>query len=263
MQVTTHVPDRILTLTNVLSHQECLELISAAENAGFKPSPPSGGGHGQTPRTGARTSQFYVKPNQKLANKLWDRIKDHVPKNLRGIKHVPYMNYANHGDEFTPIGVSNHTRYYKYNPGQYILKHDDYRTSRYRYDPNTNKYYEQMTFLTLLVYLNEEFQDGQTVFWTTYGMPGVKGHCRFIRDADYTKPDVEITPQTGMGLINDHMAQHEGQAPHKGIKYILRTDIVHEKEIGKLKSDTIKFEKGKTLTEWARHYEPYCINYSE
>lgn len=262
-KVTQHVPDRILSIEDVLTTAECQQLIKAAEEGGFKPSPASGGGHGQTPRTGARTSQFYVKPNPELAIKLWARVKDHIPKDLRSIKPVPYMNSVTRGDEYTPIGVSDHTRYYKYDSGQHILKHDDYRISRYRYDSKEDKYYQQMTFLTLLVYLNEEFQDGQTVFWTRYGKPGVKGHCRFLRDKDWIEPDLRITPKTGAALINDHMAQHEGQAPQKGTKYILRTDIVHEREVSKNQLHNVKFEKGETLSEWERHYEPSCLHYTE
>jgi hypothetical protein len=58
-KVTEHEPDRIVTVSLVLSKAECNKLINKAEDAGFKPSPPSGGGHGQTAGTGARTSQFH------------------------------------------------------------------------------------------------------------------------------------------------------------------------------------------------------------
>lgn len=122
MSVTEHVAGRILTIDNVLSVAECEELIMQAEDKGFKPSAPSGGGHGQHPNTGSRTSQFCVQEDEKLAQKLWKRVRDSVPKSLRNIKYVPYMNSQTHGDEFTPVGVSPHMRYYKYDPGQHVLK---------------------------------------------------------------------------------------------------------------------------------------------
>ena len=154
-----HVPGRIHAVKDILSSNECKKLIMDAENAGFQPSPLSGGGHGQTPRTGARTSQFYVKDDAALANMLWGRLKEYVPDNLRDIKPVPYMNTVTKGDEFKPIGVNEHMRFYKYDPGQFILKHDDYRMSRFRYAAETDEYYEQMSFLTVVIYLNEEFQN--------------------------------------------------------------------------------------------------------
>ena len=131
---TQHVEDRIHSIKSIFSKDECDELIKMTEKAGFNPSPPSGGGHGQTPRTGARTSQFYVKDDSVLADKIWKRLKDFIPKDLRSIKQVPYMNSVTKGDEFTPVGVNDHIRFYKYDPGQFILKHDD-------------KYYSQKGFL--------------------------------------------------------------------------------------------------------------------
>ena len=69
------------------------------------------------------------------------------------------MNSFTKGDEFKPIGVNEHMRFYKYDPGQFILKHDDYRMSRFRYDADKDEYYEQMSFLTVVIYLNEDFQN--------------------------------------------------------------------------------------------------------
>jgi len=259
---TQHVPGRIHEVRGVLSASECTQLIAEAERRGFQPSPPSGGGHGQTPRTGARTSQFYVHDDAELASLLWERVAEFVPGDLRSIKPVPYMNSVTQGDEFSPVGVNEHMRYYKYDPGQFILKHDDYRMSRFRYDKDKNEYYEQMSFLTLVVYLNEGFQDGNTLFWTKYATVGTTGHCRFIRDVEFTESDLSIVPETGKASIHDHMVQHEGEAPKKSTKYILRTDILHEKYVDRAKIEE-KFKKNQVYGEWHKHYEPSCLLYSD
>ncbi len=257
-----HVPGRVISNTNILSKDECDQLIIQAETAGFKPSPKSGGGHGQITSTGPRTSQFYVNDNLDLANILWSRVNNAVPQNLYNITQVPYMNSQTRGDEYSPIGVNEHMRFYKYDPGQCILKHDDYRMSRFRYDSENDKYYQQMTFLTLLVYLNEDFEYGRTMFWSKYADGVTKGHCRFLRNIDTEDADLIIKPVMGMGLISDHVIQHQGEAPRKGTKYILRTDIVHEKEINYM-NVTTKIKKGQQLSEWTRHYEPSCLHYTE
>lgn len=259
---TEHVPDRIHSIKNVLSKKECEKLIEEAEKKTFNPSPPSGGGHGQTPRTGARTSQFCVIDNKPLADELYSRLKKYIPKDLRSIKEVPYMNSVTKGDEFYPVGVNEHLRYYKYDPGQYILKHDDYRMSRFRYDSSKEKYYEQMSFLTVVIYLNEDFKDGRTLFWTKYATTGTTGHCRFIRDVEFEESDLQISPETGKAVIHDHMVQHEGESPQKSIKYILRTDIMHEKEVDKAKAEG-KIKKNQEFSEWHKHFEPSCFNYTE
>lgn len=120
--VVTHAPGRILTLPGAFTTEECAALIAEAEDAGFKPSAKSGGGHGQVATTGARTSQFRVVDNQKLANLLWDRVKTAVPADLHGIKPVPYMpNQATRGDEYSAVGCNPHLRFYKYDPGQFVL----------------------------------------------------------------------------------------------------------------------------------------------
>ncbi|MHA2403537.1 MAG: 2OG-Fe(II) oxygenase family protein [Candidatus Kariarchaeaceae archaeon] len=264
-----YAQDRIITIPNVLSPSDCKTLINQAEEAGFKPSALSGGGHGQHPTTGARTSQFYVREDEKLAERIWDKVGNFVPKSLRHIKYVPYMHTVTHGDEFEPISISPHMRFYKYDPGQFVLKHDDYRMERFRRDSKTGQYYQQMTFLTLLVYLNDDFENGNTAFWTKYAQVGTSGHCRFLRndnDNDFNKAnppaDLKIKPQTGMVLINDHMIQHEGEAPQKGVKYIVRTDILHEKPVPKERV-TLKFTKNAEFSEWGKHYEPSCLHYTE
>jgi hypothetical protein len=261
MELIEHVKDRILTVDKVLSKDECYKLITKAELAGFKPSPLSGGGHGRTGREGARTSQFYVSDDKVLANRLWERIKKFVPSNLHSIKPVPYMNSETKGDEYTPVAVNEHIRFYKYDVGQFILKHDDYRMSRFRYDKLTDTYFKQMTFLTVLVYLNDDFDEGDTCFYTDYAQPGKKGHCRFIRDSESTEPNLRIKPKEGMVLINDHMVMHEGKAPKKYVKYILRTDIVHEKEVTKNVVGN-ELKKGEYST-WTKHHEPSCLHYTE
>ena len=54
----------------------------------------------------------------------------------------------------------------------------------------------------------------------------------------------------------------EGEAPKKSTKYILRTDILHEKKVEKAKIDE-KFKKNQVYGQWHKHYEPSCLNYTE
>jgi prolyl 4-hydroxylase len=258
-----HVAGRIIEVEDVMSVKECDMFIQHTEKHGYKQSPPSGGGHGQTSRTGARTSQFYVEENEELASTLWNTVNKFVPKNLHNIKQTPYMSSSRKGDEYSAVGVSPHMRFYKYNKGQYILKHDDYRMSRIRYDKKNEKYYKQMTFLTLLIYLNDGFQGGHTVFWSKYATPGgPSSHCRFLRDVEFQDGDINVAPRKGCALINDHVVQHEGRVVTKGTKYILRTDIIHEKEIRK-EMVFEKIKKNEEYSSWSKHYEPSCLNYTE
>ena len=58
------------------------------------------------------------------------------------------------------------------------------------------------------------------------------------------------------------MVQHEGETPKKSTKYILRSDILHEKEVDVNKIQE-KLKKNQILGEWHKHYEPSCLNYTE
>ena len=115
-----------------------------------------------------------------------------------------------------------------------------------------------MTFLTVLVYLNDTFEEGTTNYWND----STKSNFRFLAKVRNQDPDIVINPKIGMASISDHVIQHEGIAPKKNSKYILRTDIIHEREING-NNVSYKFKKNEILSEWTRHFEPSCLNYSE
>ncbi len=60
-----------------------------------------------------------------------------------------------------------------------------------------------------MVYLNENFEGGETAF--------------------LVDPEKIIKPQTGMGLIFQHPIIHEGCEVAKGVKFVLRTDLMYRK----------------------------------
>jgi hypothetical protein len=62
---------------------------------------------------------------------------------------------------------------------------------------------------TFMVYLNEEFEGGETRF--------------------FVEPEVVIKPNTGSALFFQHPIIHEGGEVHSGIKYVLRTDLVYRR----------------------------------
>ena len=57
-------------MNKVITKSDCNKLITEAEIIGFKPLPKSGGEHEQIPQTCARTSQFCVKDDVELENKM-------------------------------------------------------------------------------------------------------------------------------------------------------------------------------------------------
>lgn len=121
------------------------------------------------------------------------------------------------------------------------------------------KEYVQQSFLSLLVYLNEDFDGGETGYWPDHN--GI--HCRFLRaeEKQGRKKDhqVVITPKTGTMVIQDQNILHEGLPTTKGTKYILRSDIIHEREVIRKKGVTSNVKD----ENWERLFETSCKNYAD
>ncbi|PQO36670.1 prolyl hydroxylase family protein [Blastopirellula marina] len=98
----------------------------------------------------------------------------------------------------TAIGLNERLRYYKYEPGQSFAPHFD---GRYRRND-----FEKSDF-TFLVYLNDDFAGGGTRFFK----PGV----------------FRIEPKAGSALLFHHPQLHEGEVVERGVKYVLRSDVMY------------------------------------
>jgi len=98
----------------------------------------------------------------------------------------------------TAMGLNERFRFYKYFPGQQFKPHQDGSYIR-----NIHEW----SSYTFMIYLNEVKEGGATKFATR-----------------------EITPETGKALIFRHELIHEGCPVLKGIKYVLRTDIMYKRK---------------------------------
>jgi len=94
------------------------------------------------------------------------------------------------------LGLNEMFRFYKYEPGQLFKKHRDQSYIRNEYEAS---------YFTFMIYLNESFDGGETTF-----------------------NDITIKPKKGSALIFLHDLEHEGTAILKGIKYVLRTDVMYK-----------------------------------
>jgi hypothetical protein len=93
------------------------------------------------------------------------------------------------------IGLNERFRFYRYDPGERFAPHTDGCFRR-----NNG----QESLLTIMIYLNEGCEGGETNFG-----------------------DVQIVPKAGMALIFDHYLLNEGAAVLSGRKYVLRSDVMY------------------------------------
>ena len=77
------------------------------------------------------------------------------------------------------------------------------------------------SFFTFLVYLNDDFEGGETEF----------------------EDIATVQPKTGDALVFYHPYRHEGKTLLSGKKYVLRTDIMFEKEILNLYGQGLPIKK--------------------
>ncbi|WP_197534620.1 prolyl hydroxylase family protein [Symmachiella dynata] len=118
-----------------------------------------------------------------LAEDLWSRAEQHM---------VPTWSYRK------PVGFNERFRFYRYEVGQTFKPHFDGSFAR------TNGQRSEFTFL---VYLNDDFDGGETRFF---------------------EPElICVKPKTGLALVFHHPQLHEGAVVEKGKKYVLRTDVMY------------------------------------
>ena len=174
-----HIARGITTLAGFLSPTECDHQIESGEQTGFEYAKFGGPDKKQTSMPGFRNNFRVLFEDHDLAKEFWARCQQHVPRIV---------------EDHETIGVSERFRYYRYDKGQFFGRHPDGPQRR----PNGER-----SRLTLIVYLNDDYAGGETIF-----------------------DQATIEPQKGMALIFIHGLMHEGAEVLAGRKYVLRTDIM-------------------------------------
>lgn len=173
----------IFVIHDFLDRAECLRWIGNSEALGYGDAPITTS-VGFVMRKDVRDNERVIHDDLALAAAWWQRARPYLPADwLR----------------WQAVGLNERFRFYRYDPGQKFAMHADGYFER----PNGER--SQLTFM---VYLNEEFEGGETVFHD----------CR---------PALRVKPRTGMALVFNHRRLHEGAPVISGRKYVLRTDVMY------------------------------------
>jgi len=175
----TRYTDTIWTLDHFLTPKECAALITFSEQKGYKESIANSQGGSKT-FTGIRHSYKYLHYDTHLAKQLWKPLKSYCD--------IPE-------DNSIAIGIHERFRFYKYQKGHRFDRHYDTKYSRNNLEESK---------LSFVIYLNEEFEGGETQFDT-----------------------ITITPKAGMLLCFPQQLMHAGTPILSGIKYIIRSEIMY------------------------------------
>ncbi|KAF5021521.1 hypothetical protein F66182_6431 [Fusarium sp. NRRL 66182] len=219
-----------IVLENVLSADECRELLSLAEASvpredeaasPWRPALVSAGPGWEGPAPGYRESDRIIWNQQTVVDRLWERCAraEGLREMLAAIPPDPYMK-----------------------GGRWVFSRFNERMPHcdgpYYYTSGPGKEFE--TFYTVQLYLNDssvhnpesELHGGATSFLDR------EGEAR-----------LDVNPKVGSVLIFQHEGLlHEGAKVHRGIKYAMRTDILYEWVPDKNTED--ESEQPKTKAAW-------------
>ncbi|KAG6125116.1 hypothetical protein E4U12_007578 [Claviceps purpurea] len=196
--------------TNVLSPQECKAIIAAGESVGFLPDVPIREGED----TSVLAHNFYWVCDTAFHDKLWARMAPFLPSSLDGR---------------ASRGLNRRFRVYRYVPGAEYRCHIDGAwppsgirpDGTYMYDASPAEK-KQSSLFTFLLYLNDDFEGGETTFY----MPAIR---------EGTLNAYPVRPVMGAVAVFPHGESkgallHEGTSVRRGAKYIIRTDVEYDIE---------------------------------
>jgi hypothetical protein len=163
------------------TQEECKGFITFSEKEGYSESLIRSK-DGEVVNKSIRDNDRVIWDNPQCAGHLWDLVKDMVPSDIDG---------------YEPIGLNDRFRFYRYKDGQQFKPHVDapYKKSE-----------SELSKLTLLIYLNEDFEGGATTL---------------VLEGE------DIKPKEGMLFLFEQKIMHCGRPVTTGTKYVLRTDVMY------------------------------------
>lgn len=172
-----------LVVDGILSPDECRQFIERIEGA--RPTlAPITTARGPVIATDTRNNTRVMFDDPEVAGMLFERIRAHCPPRMKGMEIC---------------GANERLRCYKYEPGQRFAPHHD--GAFHRSD-------DEQSWLTYLVYLNDDFEGGET---------------------DLMSLGKVIAPKPGRALLFQHALLHEGCVVKRGIKYAVRSDVMYRR----------------------------------
>jgi len=182
-------------LYEVFSKQECESLVRLGEEKGFELVSFQIDGREEF-RPDVRNGERCIMDDDILAEKFWQKIKDHIPK------------YQGDTDEYEVVGLNERLRFLRYANGMNFKPHKDDPYIR----PSGHPKHGERSFVTVLIYLNEGFEGGATTFF------------------DEDKNAIPVVPEMGSVVVFQHDLWHEGSPLESGTKYAIRTDVMYRKK---------------------------------
>lgn len=180
--------DYMFTVSNFFTEKECDDNIAMSEDIGYEEALVTTEG-GKARVAVLRNNDRVMFKSEDIANRLWELAEPFVPFE---------------DEDRRAVGVNELIRFYRYRKGQQFIWHQDFPYER----DNGEK-----SYLTMLVYLNDDFEGGETLFDDSCSAESFD--------------DVAVVPEKGMALFFEHQTHHKGEVVSAGTKYVMRTDVMY------------------------------------
>jgi prolyl 4-hydroxylase len=169
----------IFTISGVFTQDECQEQIAYAEQRGFELATINARG-GPLVDTQIRNNDRLIADDIDMAARIWKRVRRFIPRRKYG-RNV--------------TGLNERLRYYRYTRGQKFDWHFDGAYQRAN---------GELSLLTFMIYLNDGYEGGATLF-----------------------EPLDVMGKQGMALVFEHELLHSGGEIIAGTKYVLRSDVMY------------------------------------
>ena len=187
MRTENWLNEYVFTVDNFLSLEKCDAYIKMGEDIGYEEALIHTA-DGIVRVSQHRNNDRVIFRNEAIAEKLWTIAEDFLPTEIEGRK---------------PIAINELIRFYRYDADQQFNWHQDFPYER----DNGEK-----SLLTLLVYLNDGFEGGETSFDDSF--------------SDEPFDELQVSPKQGTALFFWHETHHKGEPVIEGRKYVMRSDVM-------------------------------------
>lgn len=201
-------------LLNVLSQQECQELIQLSEALGYLPDAAV-----SLPRSIRHNDNIVWVTDEQTDAIIWQRV-----------QHLASQNLAMFGDK-KPLGINARFRFYRYSTGDYFKPHTDGAWPGSRVVNGklvTNAYPDRYSQMSFLIFLNDDYSGGATRFVVheeDRSSPTRRNEDKFRLVDIRTPAGAVLCFPHGMHLLH---CVHSSEPITRGVKYIIRTDMLFE-----------------------------------
>lgn len=201
-------------LFNVLSKAECKSLISISEQLGFLPDAAV-----SLPRSVRHNDSLTWVVDEKTDGTIWQRVA-HLMDDRQGLFGARKA-----------LGINARFRFYRYSQDDFFKPHSDGAWPGSRIIDNqliADALPDRFSQMTFLILLSEDFQGGATRF-----LVNADDHTKPARAGDPVA-NVDIRTPAGSVLCFPHgmhplQCIHSSVAITKGVKYIIRSDVLFER----------------------------------